>query len=257
MRETRVLIIDDEWAIVRAVRPTLQGLGFAVATAATGAEGLAQAERFGPDVILLDLGLPDIDGQQVLGELRRRTPAPVIVLSVRGAERDKVAALDRGADDYLTKPFGIPELLARMRVVLRRAAPPAPAAGSPGDGAPLVAGELVLDPAGHTVMLGGTPVHLSPTEFNLLELLMRHAGKVVTHQTLLHTVWGPEYITNTRVLRVYISQLREKIEPDPDRPTYIRTEPGIGYRFCDMDQPMSDTTLPGQDRANDLNTPGG
>jgi two-component system KDP operon response regulator KdpE len=230
MRETRVLIIDDELAIVRAVRPALLGNGFAVATAATGAEGLVQVERFVPDVILLDLGLPDMDGQQVLAEVRQRTRAPVIVLSVRGAERDKVASFDRGADDYLTKPFGMAELLARIHVALRHAqsAPPAP----PG---PLGAGELALDPTGHTVTLGGMPVHLSPTEFNLLELLMRHAGKVVTHQTLLHTVWGPEYIANTRVLRVYISQLREKIEQDSDRPTYILTEPGIGYRFRDSD----------------------
>jgi two-component system KDP operon response regulator KdpE len=228
VRETRVLIVDDEPAIARALRPALQGHGFTVALAATGAEGLAQVEAFGPDLILLDLGLPDIDGQQLLGALRRRTAAPIIILSVRGAEYEKIQALDNGADDYLTKPFGIGELLARLRVALRHGQPaPAPPSG------PLVAGDLVLDPAGHTVTLRGAPVHLSPTEFNLLELLLRHAGKVVTHRTLLHAVWGPEYVGDTQLLRVYISQLRGKIEPHPERPTYIRTEPGVGYRFVE------------------------
>jgi two-component system, OmpR family, KDP operon response regulator KdpE len=228
VRETRILIVDDEPAIARALRPALQGHGFTVALAATGAEGLAQVAAFDPDLILLDLGLPDIDGQQVLGELRRRTAAPVIILSVRGAEREKILALDNGADDYLTKPFGIGELLARLRVALRHGpATPVPPSG------PLVAGDLALDPAGHTVTLRGAPVHLSPTEFNLLELLLRHAGKVVTHRTLLHAVWGPEYVGDTQLLRVYISQLRGKIEPQPDRPTYIRTEPGVGYRFVE------------------------
>jgi two-component system KDP operon response regulator KdpE len=229
MREIRVLIVDDEPAIGRALRPALQGHGFTVALAATGAEGLAQATAFSPDVVLLDLGLPDIDGQQVLGALRQRSAAPVIILSVRGAERDKIAALDHGADDYLTKPFGIGELLARIRVALRhRQPPPATALHEP-----LVVGVLTLDPAGHTVTRRGTPVHLSPTEFNLLELLMRNAGKVVTHRTLLHAVWGPEYVGETQLLRVYISQLRGKIEDQVERPTYIRTEPGVGYRFCD------------------------
>jgi two-component system KDP operon response regulator KdpE len=177
---------------------------------------------------LLDLGLPDIDGQQVLSELRRRTTVPIIILSVRGGEYEKIQALDNGADDYLTKPFGIGELLARLRVALRHGqSTPVPPSG------PLVAGDLVLDPAGHTVTLRGAPVHLSPTEFNLLELLLRHAGKVVTHRTLLHAVWGPEYVGDTQLLRVYISQLRGKIEPQPERPTYIRTEPGVGYRFVE------------------------
>jgi two-component system KDP operon response regulator KdpE len=228
VRETRILIIDDEPAIGRALRPALQGHGFTVVTAVTAADGLAQVEAFGPDLILLDLGLPDIDGQQLLGALRRRTAAPIIILSVRGAEYEKIQALDNGADDYLTKPFGIGELLARLRVALRHGQPPpAPPSG------PLVAGDLVLDPAGHTVTLRGAPVHLSPTEFNLLELLLRHAGKVVTHRTLLHAVWGPEYVGDTQLLRVYISQLRGKIEPHPERPTYIRTEPGVGYRFVE------------------------
>ena len=232
MREIRVLIVDDEPAMGRALRPALQGHGFAVALASTGAEGLAQLETFSPDLILLDLGLPDIDGRQVLGQVRQQTAVPVIILSVRGAEREKIAALDNGADDYLTKPFGIGELLARMRVALRhrQALPAAAPAG------PLQAGDLVLDPAGHTVTRQGRPVHLSPTEFNLLELLLRNVGKVVTHRTLLHTVWGPEYVGETQLLRVYISQLRGKIEDHPDRPTAIRTEPGVGYRFHDPEE---------------------
>jgi two-component system KDP operon response regulator KdpE len=231
MREPRVLIIDDEPAIARALRPALQGHGFTVVTAATGAAGLAAVEQFGPDLVLLDLGLPDIEGQRLLEELRRCTAAPVIVLSVRGAERDKILALDNGADDYLTKPFGIGELLARMRVALRHTQP-APAAPPQG---PLTVGDLALDPLGHTVARRGEPVHLSPTEFSLLELLMRNAGKVVTHRTLLHTVWGSEYGGQTQLLRVYVSQLRGKIEDRPDRPAYILTEPGIGYRFRDLD----------------------
>jgi two-component system KDP operon response regulator KdpE len=228
VRDIRILIVDDEPAIGRAVRPALQGHGFAVAVAVTGAEGLAQVETFSPDLILLDLGLPDMDGQQVLGALRQRTAVPIIILSVRGAERDKILALDNGADDYLTKPFGIGELLARIRVALRHRQPLSP----PVPPGPLRAGDLLLDPEGHTVTRRGRPVHLSPTEFNLLELLIRNAGKVVTHRTLLHTVWGAEYSGETQLLRVYISQLRGKIEDQPDRPTYIVTEPGIGYRFC-------------------------
>ena len=224
------MIIDDEPAIARALRPALQGHGFSVVTATSGAAGLAQIAAFDPDLILLDLGLPDIDGQHLLAELRRNTAAPVIVLSVRGAERDKILALDNGADDYLTKPFGIGELLARMRVALRHAQ-----SGPAAPQGPLAVGDLVLDPVGHTVTHRSAPVHLSPTEFNLLELLMHNAGKVVTHRTLLHTVWGPEYVGQTQLLRVYISQLRGKIEDRPERPVYILTEPGVGYRFRDLE----------------------
>jgi two-component system KDP operon response regulator KdpE len=230
VRDTRILIVDDEPAIGRALRPALQGHGFVVAVAVTGADGLAQTDAFSPDLILLDLGLPDIDGQQLLGALRLRTSAPIIILSVRGAEREKIAALDNGADDYLTKPFGMGELLARIRVALRHRRPPAAAPFGP-----VQVGEFVLDPAAHTVTRQGAPIHLSPTEFNLLELLLRNAGKVVTHRTLLHTVWGPEYAGETQLLRVYISQLRGKIEDHPDRPTSILTEPGVGYRFHEPD----------------------
>jgi len=233
MRERRVLIIDDEPAIGRALRPALQGHQFAVSVAVTGAEGLSRLAREEPDLVLLDLGLPDADGLVVLRQIRAQSAAPIIILSVRGGERDKIAALDEGADDYLTKPFSIGELLARMRVALRHAnehdgAPPAP----PG---PVVVAELTLDPARHVATMRGAPVHLSPTEWNLLELLARNAGKVVTHRTILHRVWGPEYEADTQLLRVYIGQLRGKIEARPERPTYILTEPGIGYRFRDSE----------------------
>lgn len=232
MREMRILIVDDEPAIGRALRLALQGHGFAVTVAATGAEALAHVETFSPDLILLDLGLPDVDGQQLLGELRQRAAGPIIILSVRGAEREKILALDNGAADYLTKPFGIGELLARIRVALRYRHPP----GVPAPQAPLRVGDLRLDPAGHTVTRRGLPVHLSPTEFKLLELLIRNAGKVITHRTLLYTVWGPEYTSETQLLRVYISQLRSKIEDHLERPTYILTEPGVGYRFRDLEE---------------------
>ena len=228
MAETRVLIIDDEPAIARAVRPALQGQGFAVAVAETGADGLAQWESWEPHLILLDLGLPDMDGVAVVRAIRKRATTPVLVLSVRGADRDKIAALDSGADDYLTKPFSIGELLARVRVALRHSSAE-PAAATPNT--PLVVGDLLLDPERHLVTQRGAPIHLSPTEFNLLTLLMAHAGKVITHRTILHKVWGPEYVSETQLLRVYIGQLRGKIEERPERPTYILTEPGIGYRF--------------------------
>ena len=228
MTETRVLIIDDEPAIARAVRPALQGQGFVVAVAETGADGLAQWESWEPHLILLDLGLPDMDGVAVVRAIRKRATTPVLVLSVRGADRDKIAALDNGADDYLTKPFSIGELLARVRVALRHSGSE-PATATPST--PLTVGDLTLDPERHLVTQRGAPIHLSPTEFNLLTLLMAHAGKVITHRTILHKVWGPEYAGETQLLRVYIGQLRGKIEERPERPTYIVTEPGIGYRF--------------------------
>ncbi|MDQ6693955.1 MAG: response regulator transcription factor [Chloroflexota bacterium] len=228
-----MLVIDDEPAIARVLRPALTGQDFEVATAATGAEGLAQVEQFAPNLILLDLGLPDIDGVELAAQLRERTDAPIIVLSVRDAERDKVAALDNGANDYVTKPFGMGELMARIRVALRPLAPP-PISGQPA-AAPrrVTVGDITLDPERHEVTVRGQPVHLSPTEFNLLEALMLNAGKLVTHRTLLHKVWGPGYAEGTQLLRVYIGQLRNKIEEHPDRPVYIVTEPAIGYRFQD------------------------
>jgi len=230
MREPRVLIVDDEPAIARALRPALQGHHYHVVTAASGAEALAALDEAPPDLILLDLGLPDVEGVELVRTLRRRLTVPIIILSVLGGEREKIAALDSGADDYLTKPFGLGELLARIRVALRHATP-ATAPGPPAT--PITVGEVTLDPARHMTTVGGTPIHLSPTEWNLLELLMRNAGKMVTHRTILHTIWGPEYTGETQLLRVYIGQLRGKIEARPERPTYILTEPGIGYRFRD------------------------
>ena len=232
MYNLRVLIIDDEPAISRALKPALEGHGFKVTTSATGMEGLAQVEASGPDLILLDLGLPDIDGVDLAGRLRALTPAPIIVLSVRDAEQDKIAALDNGADDYLTKPFGMGELMARIRVALRRG--PAGTGANPQTGA-VTAGAISLDPEKHQVTVTGEEVHLSPTEFNLLHVLMLNAGKLMTHHTLLHRVWGPEYADDTQLLRVYIGQLRSKIEERPERPAYIITEPGIGYRFRDSE----------------------
>lgn len=230
MPDVRVLIVDDEPAIARALRPALRAYRYEVVTATTGHEALAELARAAPDLILLDLGLPDIDGVDLVRDFRQRTPVPIIVLSVRGGERDKIAALDHGADDYLTKPFSIGELLARMRVALRHAQPATQLAQP---AAPLVVGAVILDPERHLATVRGAPIHLSPTEWNLLEFLMRHVGKIVTHRTILHTVWGPEYVGESQLLRVYIGQLRSKIEERPQRPVYIVTEPGIGYRFCD------------------------
>lgn len=226
----RVLIVDDEPAISRVLRPALQGHNFTVATAATGADCMAQLETFMPDLILLDLGLPDIDGVELAKEIRERTDVPIIVLSVRESESDKIAALDGGADDYLTKPFSMGELMARIRVALRHYGQ---AGKLPAQPRRLEVGGIVLDPERHEVTVNGAPIHLSPTEFNLLETLMYNAGKLATHRTLLHKVWGPEYTNETQLLRVYIGQLRGKIEEHPDRPSYILTEPGIGYRFRD------------------------
>lgn len=230
MPAIRVLLIDDEPAIARALRPLLQGHNFIVAVAETGADGVAQAESFVPDVILLDMGLPDMNGVEVAAELRRHTDVPIIVLSVRDAEHDKVAALDGGADDYLTKPFGFQELLARIRVALRHRQTANP---TPTQAQQVKIGDVLIDVERHEVIVRGESVHLSPTEFDLLETLMRHAGKLVTHRTLLHKVWGAEYTSETQLLRVYIGHLRAKIEERQERPVYIITEPGIGYRFRD------------------------
>jgi two-component system KDP operon response regulator KdpE len=213
------------------LRPALEGHNFSVALAPTGAAGLLQVEDFGPDIILLDLGLPDIDGVDLTRQLREITDAPIIVLSVRDAERDKIGALDNGANDYVTKPFSIGELLARIRAALRTHHNARAESTSKSH---LLIGDLILDAKRHEVSVKGSLVHLSPTEFNLLELLMRHAGQIVTHRTLLYKVWGPEYAEDTQLLRVYIGQLRSKVESQPDRPAYIVTEPGIGYRFRDV-----------------------
>src|SRR5512141_588224 len=224
-----VLVIEDEPQMRRFLRAMLRANGYQVVEAETARDGLAQAAGRNPEVVLLDLGLPDADGVDVARQIRRSTRAPIIVLSARGKEQDKVAALDNGADDYLTKPFGAPELLARIRVALRRAA-------TPDDGVPMpvfVSGELRVDLARREVLRGGEAVHLTPTEYKLLAALIRKAGKVVTHRQLLHDVWGANYEDQTHYLRVYMGQLRHKLERDPTRPRLLRTEAGVGYRLRD------------------------
>ncbi len=222
----RILVIDDEPQILRALRTILTEKGFTVVTAARGEEGLAQAAAHLPDLIILDLGLPDMDGIEVCARLREWTDCPIIILSVRDAEREKVAALDKGADDYLTKPFGIEELLARVRVALRRSAR---AKGTPTS--VIKAGPLQIDLAWHKVTKGDEELKLTATEFNLLAYLASNRGRVLTHQSILEHVWGPADVDHTEYLRVYMRQLRKKLEVDPEHPQIIVTEPGIGYRF--------------------------
>ena len=204
---------------------------YQVVDAATAREGLAQAAGRNPDLILLDLGLPDLDGLEVTRAIRRSATTPIIVLSARGQEHDKVSALDLGADDYLTKPFGVPELLARMRVVLRRTA-----GATDGGGAGRTVyegGDVKVDLVRRQVWRGGEEVHLTPTEYKLLAALVRQAGRVVTHRQLLREVWGANYVEQTHYLRVYMAQLRHKLERDPTRPRLLGTEAGVGYRLRD------------------------
>lgn len=224
--QPHILVIDDEPQILRALKTILRERDFRVTTAGTGEEGLALAAAEPPDLVVLDLSLPKMDGIEVCARLREWTQLPILVLSVRGGERDKVAALDVGADDYLTKPFGIEELLARIRVGLRHAAL---AKGSPS--VVITSGPVVIDLSTRQVTRDGAAVRLTPTEYRLLAYLSGHAGRVLTHQTLLANVWGDEYRGHTEYLRVYIRQLRKKLEPDPDDPQILLTEPGIGYRF--------------------------
>ena len=220
----RVLVVDDEAAIRRFLRTVLDAEEFSLHQAETGHAALAAAAAVRPDLILLDLGLPDMDGVEVIKRIREWSPVPIIVLSVREREDDKVHALDAGADDYLTKPFGIAELLARMRVVLRRSIQQAPE--------PVYRiGGLEVDLPHRRVTVEGAEVQLTPTEYELLRLLVVHAGKVLTHSQILRQIWGVAYVEQPHVLRVNISNLRHKIEPDPSRPRYILTEPGVGYRL--------------------------
>jgi two-component system KDP operon response regulator KdpE len=227
----RVLVIDDEPEIRRAVRMGLVGAHYAIEWAATGAEGLEAIARWHPDVVILDLSLPDGDGLEVLRALRAWSTVPTIVLSVRASDLDKIAALDLGADDYLTKPFSIGELLARVRVALRHAAH---ASGSDPSARFHVDG-LVIDFERRQVFTNTTEVHLTPTEYEVLKYLAMNAGKVVTHRTLLRAVWGPQYESESHYLRVFVGQLRRKIEPDASRPHYLLTDPGIGYRLRTAD----------------------
>jgi two-component system KDP operon response regulator KdpE len=223
-----VLLVEDDLQIRRFLRAALPAHGVRLYEAGTGADGLAQAATRTPDAILLDLGLPDLDGLEFIRRLREWSSAPLIVLSARGLEHDKVAALDAGADDYLTKPFGVEELLARLRVALRHRAM---AGAGDAAGAIFSCGDLSVDLAGHVVRVGAREVRLTPIEFKLLAALVRHAGKVVTHRHLLVEVWGPGAASNTHYLRVQMHGLRHKLEETPARPRYLITEPGVGYRF--------------------------
>ncbi len=225
-----ILVIDDEPQILRALRTILAEKKFRVTTASRGEEGLALAAANPPDLIILDLGLPDLSGLEVCARLRAWTQTPIIVLSVRDTEQDKVAALDRGADDYLSKPFGIEELLARIRVSLRHAAQ---AQGS--KAAVVTAGPLTVDLARHLVTRDGEEVKLTATEFKLLAYLAANAGRVLTHQSILAHVWGEAEVDQVEYLRVYMRQLRKKLEADPAQPLYLVTEPGVGYRFLTDD----------------------
>ncbi|CAH2030887.1 response regulator [Trichlorobacter ammonificans] len=223
----RILVVDDEVTIQKFLRSILSAEGFTIQVADCGTAALSAAALFKPDLILLDLGLPDMDGVEVIGRLREWSGVPIIVLSVREREDDKVLALDAGADDYLSKPFGMAELLARIRVALRRVVQVAQ---------PMFkTGELEVDLAGRRVTLCGSDLALTPTEYDILRLLVTHAGKVVTHNHLLKELWGEAYVDQPQVLRVNISNLRHKIEPDPSRPRYIITEPGVGYKLRTLD----------------------
>jgi two-component system, OmpR family, KDP operon response regulator KdpE len=221
-----ILVIEDELPIRLFLRATLTSNGYQVAEAATGRDGIRAATTQPPDLVLLDLGLPDIDGLEVQQQLRGWSTVPIIVVSARGQEQDKITALDAGADDYLTKPFNVGELLARIRVALRNRL-----RGGVSDSPQFRSGELEVDLAARQVFVGANEVHLTPIEYKLLTTLVRHAGKVVTHRMLLQEVWGPGHAAETQYLRIYLGHLRRKLEADPARPRYLLTEPGVGYRL--------------------------
>ena len=221
----RVFVVDDEPAILTTIAPLLRSRGYEVSTAMSARAALQTVERINPDVIVLDLGLPDLDGIELCRLLRDGRSTPIIVLSARGAESDKVAALDAGADDYVTKPFGAEELLARVRVALRRSELAPPSAG------PIVRGDLQIDIDRRLVTRAEQIIRLTPKEFDLLVLLSQHPGRVLTHRAILKAIWGPHAVDRPEHLRVLLGALRRKIEPDPSRPRYIVTEPWVGYRF--------------------------
>jgi two-component system KDP operon response regulator KdpE len=228
MNAPLVLLIEDELPIRRFLRNSLGGQDFRVVEAETGERGLRLATQQPPDLVILDLGLPDTDGQAILSRLREWYRGPVIVLSARDQEQQKIMALDHGADDYLTKPFSTGELLARMRVALRHAARPSGEGGS----SIFTMGDLNVDLGARRVSVGGREVHLTPLEYKLLTTLVRHAGKVLTHRFLLKEVWGPHHVEETHYLRVFMASLRRKIEVDPAEPRYLLTEAGVGYRLA-------------------------
>jgi two-component system KDP operon response regulator KdpE len=221
-----ILLIEDDDQIRRFLRPTLAAENYRLHEAVTAAEGVAQAAARQPDLVLLDLGLPDGDGLTVIEEIRAWSAMPILVISARGQERDKIAALDAGADDYIAKPFATGELLARIRAALRRSA-------RVGGQASTVfrAGPIEVDFEKRLVVVNGVETHLTPIEFKLLQTVVRYAGRVVTQRQLLNEVWGPNHVEQSQYLRVYMGQLRRKLEADPARPQYLRTEPGVGYRF--------------------------
>jgi two-component system, OmpR family, KDP operon response regulator KdpE len=220
----RVLVVDDEAALRRALATNLRARGYVVDLAGTGEEALQSAARHRPDVVVLDLGLPGISGVEVIGGLRGWTRVPIIVLSARGAEHDKVAALDAGADDYITKPFGMDELLARLRAALRRSTPAT-------ETATIVTADFTVDLTAKKVTTAGGEVRMTPIEWGLIEVLVRNGGKLVGQRQLLQEVWGPNYGDETNYLRVYMTRIRRKLEPDPAHPVHFITEPGMGYRF--------------------------
>jgi two-component system, OmpR family, KDP operon response regulator KdpE len=224
----RILVIDDEQQIRRMLAVALSAHGYALAEASSGQEGINQASIFHPDLIVLDLGLPDLDGMEVIGRLREWTQVPIIILSVREHDKDKIAALDAGADDYVTKPFSMGELMARIRVALRHMA-------RTEDEPVLTFREMTVDLGRRIVLVRGQEVKFTPTEYEILKYLALHAGRVITHNQLLRAVWGPNYQGATHYLRIYVRQLRLKVEPDPTQPQYILTEPGVGYRLTQSD----------------------
>lgn len=227
-RPAQILLVDDEVSIQRAMAPLLRSCGYTVTVAANGRAALEAFERERPDLVILDLGLPDMDGSEVCRQVRERADTPILILSARGAERDKVAALDQGADDYVTKPFGSEELMARVRAAIRRSfGREDPLRGH------LTRGDLTIDFDRRRVLRGEFEIRLTPKEFELLTLLLTHAGRVLTHKFILKAIWGPHGIDQPEHLRVLMGQLRKKIEPDPANPRYLLTEPWVGYRFAE------------------------
>lgn len=225
--QKRVLVVDDEVQITRVLRRSLSGHGYEVQTAADGEEALEAFNSWKPDLVVTDLAMPNMSGLELCRRLRAGSAVPIIVLSAKGDERIKVEALDAGADDYITKPFGMDELLARIRAGLRRID-----SGQRGELKEIVAGDVRVDFETRTVIVNGHEAHLTPKEYELLVFMVRNAGKVLTHRVLLGAVWGGDYVEQTEYLRVFVGHLRKKIEPDPSKPRYILTEPWIGYRFA-------------------------
>jgi two-component system KDP operon response regulator KdpE len=227
-KDTKVLVVDDEPQICKLLRVSLRAHGYDVHEASTGEEGISIAAWRKSDIIIVDLGLPDMDGKEVVARIREWSDVPIIILTARGQEQEKIDALDVGADDYLTKPFGVGELMARMRVAIRRAAHSA-------DEPIITCGDLLIDLAQHRVTVGGREIKLTPTEYDILKYLAQNAGKVLTHKQLLKAVWGNSIDDDNHYIRVYIAQIRHKIEGDSSRHKYIFTEPGVGYRLMPSD----------------------